>query len=271
MSIPEDVLETLPPAPYAELRKTLRDGDIVLCQGRDPFSRLIQWSTKSPWSHVGLVFRIDSLDRVIVIEAVEKIGVRAVALSDFVSRDSAGTSPYPGKILFARHRALKGRVQDPKVRGLADFAFGRLGCKFAPGQIARIAARIADARLFGNRRTPRILLSRDEFICSEFVAGAYRQAGLPIPWDGLGFVAPCDIAEDPQVFPLVQADVARPPRDFAPAKAASSPAADRPAAKAPKRKRAASTRRDADAPRASEPRPKARPRQRAGRPVRAPR
>ncbi len=128
MSIPQDALETFPPAPYEEVRKTLRDGDIVLCQGHDPFSRLIQWSTGSPWSHVGLVFRIDSLDQVMVIESVEKIGVRAVSLADFVSRDSAGHHPYPGRILFARHRKLKGHVGDPRVRGLARFAFSRLGC-----------------------------------------------------------------------------------------------------------------------------------------------
>jgi hypothetical protein len=214
VSIQDDVLETLPPVPYAELRKTLRDGDIVLCQGHDPFSRLIQWSTKSCWSHVGMVFRVDSLDQVIVIEAVEKIGVRAVALADFLSRDSGGTHPYPGKILFARHRQLKGDVSDPRVAELATFAFAKLGCKFAPGEIAKIAMRIIDARLFGNRKTPKGLLSNDEFICSEFVAGAYAKAGLTIPWDGLGFVAPSDIAEDEAVYPIAQADVANPPRRF---------------------------------------------------------
>jgi hypothetical protein len=214
MSIPRDALEAMPPVPYAKLRDSLRDGDVVLCQGRDPFSKLIQWSTKSPWSHVGLVFRVDRLDRVVVIEAVEKIGVRAVALSDFVSRDSAGTHPYPGKILFVRHEELKGDVSDPRVLELARFAFGRLGCKFAPGEIARIAMRIVDARVFGNRKTPKALLSKDEFICSEFVAGAYESAGLTIPWDGLGFVAPSDIADDPSLYPIAQADVKHPPRRF---------------------------------------------------------
>jgi hypothetical protein len=214
MSIPHNILETSTPVSYAKLRDSLRDGDIVLCQGRDPFSRLIQWSTKSPWSHVGMVFRVDSLDRVIVIEAVEKIGVRAVALSDFLSRDSGGAHPYPGKILFIRHKSLSGEVSDPKVRDLADFAFGRLGCKFAPMMILRIALRIIDARLFGNRKTPKLFVARDEFICSEFVAGAYDKAGLTVPWDGLGFVAPSDIADDPSVTPVAQADVKNPPRRF---------------------------------------------------------
>jgi hypothetical protein len=219
MTIPNNALQSTTPTPYAKLRETLRDGDIVLCQGRDPFSRLIQWSTKSPWSHVGMVFRVDSLDRVIVVEAVEKIGVRAVSLSDFLSRDSAGTHPYPGKILFARHQALAGDVADPRVRKLADFAFEKLGCKFAPGEILKIAMRIIDARLFGNRKTPKFLISDDEFICSEFVAGAFAKAGLPIPWDGLGFIAPNDIADDPNMQLVAQADVAHPPRQFGKKKA----------------------------------------------------
>lgn len=212
MSIPDDALETNAPVPYAELQDRVRDGDIVLCQGRDPFSRLIRWSTRSPWSHVGLVFRIDSLKRVIVVEAVEKIGVRAVSLVDFLSRDSEGTSPYPGKILLARHDLLSGADGDKaSVHALAAFAFDRLGCRFAPGEIGKIALRIAHARLFGDRRTPRMLLPDDEFICSEFVAAAYDKAGLRIPWDGLGFVAPCDIAKDPRLQPVAQADVTHPP------------------------------------------------------------
>ncbi|MBV9510415.1 MAG: hypothetical protein JO303_09060, partial [Caulobacteraceae bacterium] len=125
MGIPSNVLEIMPPSPYSQVRERLRDGDIVLCQGRDPFSKLIQWSTGSPWSHVGMVFRVDSLDQVIIVESVEKIGVRAVALEDFLSRDSAGAHPYPGKILFVRHQELKGDVSDPRVRALATFAFSK--------------------------------------------------------------------------------------------------------------------------------------------------
>jgi hypothetical protein len=161
-----------------------------------------------------MVFRADSLEQVVVVEAVERIGVRAVALSDFVSRDSGGTCPYPGKILFARHEALAGDVSDPRVVDLAKFAFAKLGCKFAPGEITKIAMRIIDARVFGNRKTPKVLVPDDEFICSEFVATAYEKAGLHIPWDGLGFIAPSDIADDARFFPVAQADVAHPPRRF---------------------------------------------------------
>ncbi len=190
----------------------VQDGDIMLCQGKDAFSQLIRWSTKSPWSHIAMAFRIPTLDRVVVIEAVEKIGVRCVELSAFVSRDSEGTSPYPGKILIARHSDLSREADDPGLRALAKFAFDHLGCKFASGEIAKIALRIVTARLFGNRKTPKFLLRDDEFICSEFVAKAYEQAGLKVPWDGLGFIAPADFADDPKLSPIAQVDVAHPPK-----------------------------------------------------------
>ena len=212
MAIPDTVLKTFPPRPYAEVRALVRDGDILLCQGRDPFSRLIRWSTESAWSHIALAFRIAGLDRVVVVEAVERIGVRCVALSDFVSRDSSGASPYPGKIFLARHAGLSGDAEDFKVQALGRFAFDRLGSRFAAGEITKIVLRIAAARLMGDRKTPRMLLPDDEFICSEFVAGAYRAAGLTIPWDGLGFIAPADFANDPHLQPVAQADVAHPPR-----------------------------------------------------------
>src|SRR6202012_1002277 len=114
---------------------------------------------------------------------------------------------YPGKILFVRHQALKGEVSDPKVRELADFAFSRLGSKFAPREILKIAMRIIDARVFGNRKTPKFLIPRDEFICSECVAGAFAKAGIKVPWDGLCFIAPSDFADDPDVSSGAKGDV----------------------------------------------------------------
>jgi hypothetical protein len=212
MTISKDALQRFPPRPYDEVRGMVQDGDIMLCQGKDAFSKLIRWSTKSPWSHIAMAFRIPTLDRVVVIEAVEKIGVRCVALSEFVSRDSEGTSPYPGKILIARHSDLSREADDPGLRALAKFAFDHLGCKFASAEIAKIALRIITARLFGNRKTPKFLLRDDEFICSEFVAKAYEQAGLTVPWDGLGFIAPSDFAQDPKLSPIAQVDVAHPPK-----------------------------------------------------------
>jgi hypothetical protein len=212
MAIPSDALQRFAPQPYPAVRALVRDGDILLCQGRDAFSHLIRWSTKSPWSHIAIAFRLDKTDRVVVLEAVEKLGVRCVALSDFVSRDSAGHSPYPGKILLARHDGLTSDDAPERARALAKIAFDRLGARFAPGEITKIGLRIVFARLFGQRKTPRMLLPDDEFICSEYIAKAFEGAGLPIPFDGLGFIAPSDFAADPRLNAVAQVDVARPPR-----------------------------------------------------------
>jgi hypothetical protein len=210
MSVADDVLKALKPQPYAKVRKLVQDGDLLLCQGRDPFSKLIQSSTDSPWSHIAIAFRIESLDRLVVIESVEKIGVRCVALSDFCSRDSEGTYPYPGKIVLARHAAFKAMS---KVKPMAKFAFDHLGDRFAGGEIVRIGLRIAEAKVTGGRqKMPKILIPKNEYICSEFVAAAFAAARVTIPWDGLGFIAPCDFANAPQVTAIAQVDVSKPPR-----------------------------------------------------------
>lgn len=212
MAIPDDALERFKPQPYHKVRSLVQDGDLFLCQGDDPFSKLIQSATGSPWSHVALAFRIVSIDTVIVIESVEKIGVRAVTLSDFCSRNSGGTSPYPGKILLARHSAFAKGAEGRKLKPMARFAFDSLGDSFAPHEITKIGLRIVAAKVMGKRRTPRMLIPDDEYICSEFVARAFEAAKIKVPWDGLGFIAPRDFALDPKVVAIAQVDVTKPPK-----------------------------------------------------------
>ena len=197
MAISPDVLTSLKPQPYADIREQVRDGDILLCSATDGFSRLIRWATKSPWSHVAVAYRLDEIDRVIVLECVEKIGVRAVPLSSFVSRTSDGRHPYPGKILLARHGAMAAKSRRKPWAKIAAFAFARLGDKFSPGEIAKIGLRIAVSRF--RRKLHPSLGPKNEFICSEYVARCFKTVGVEIPWDGLGFVAPADIANDPRV------------------------------------------------------------------------
>ena len=197
MAIDPDVLHSLKPQPYADIRDQVRDGDLLLCSATDGFSRLIRWATKSPWSHVAVAYRLQEIDRVIVLECVEKIGVRAVPLSTFVSRTSEGKRPYPGKILLARHGGMAAKSRRKPWTKIATFAFDRLGDKFSPGEIAKIGLRIAVSRF--RRKLRPSLGPKNEFICSEYVARCFKTVGVEIPWDGLGFVAPADIANDPRV------------------------------------------------------------------------
>jgi hypothetical protein len=208
MTVPETVLDDLAPQPYAVLRPQIRDGDLMLCSAHDLGSRAIRWATKSVWSHVAIAFRLEELDRVLILEAVQKIGVRAVPLSDFIARNSSGTHPYPGQIIIARHRdAERAAGGGSLMRKMQEFAFDRLGAKFSDAENLKIAARIAFGRL---GRLPQRLAPDDEYICSEYVAGCYESVGISIQWDGRGFIAPSNIADDPRVEAVAQIDTTGP-------------------------------------------------------------
>ena len=203
MSIPDTILQDLEALPYNVLRPQISDGDLMLCSAHDLGSRAIRWATRSLWSHVAIAFRIEELNRVLILEAVQKIGVLAVPLSDFIARTSSGTHPYPGRIIIARHRdidiAADGTGLMPRMQ---QFAFDRLGAKFSNIENVKIALRIALGRL--NLKMPGRLAPDDDYICSEYVAGCYESVGLPIEWDGRGFVAPANIAADPRIDAVAQ-------------------------------------------------------------------
>jgi hypothetical protein len=202
MAIAPDVLTTLRPESYDEIRKQVRDGDLLLCSANDVFSRLIRWATKSRWSHVAIAFRMEEIDRVMVLECVEKMGVRAVPLSAFIARTSNGVEPYPGRILLARHQGMSAKSRNQPMRRMAAFAFDRLGDRFSKAEVNKIALRVVLGRF--KRRLHPSLGPKDEFICSEYVARCLETVGIKIPWDGLGFIAPADFARDPRIDAVAQ-------------------------------------------------------------------
>jgi hypothetical protein len=205
VAIDDNVLTRLKPEPAEAVSRRLRDGDLLLCAGRDPFSRLIGWATKSPWTHVALAYRWPALGRVMVFESVQQLGVRAVPLTTFVSKSSTGVHPYPGKIILARHDDYANKGGKPgsaAMKRLADFAVDRFGDPFSAIEIARIAMRICVGRF--HRAMPRSLGPKDEFICSEYVAKCFKAVGIEICWDGLGFIAPADFARDPKTRAIAQ-------------------------------------------------------------------
>jgi hypothetical protein len=194
VSIGAEVLTELPAENLATISPKIRNGDLLFCSADDPFSRLIGWSTKSPWTHVGIAWRWHGVDRIVALECVQKIGVHSVALERFISQTSTGQRPYPGKIVLARHGDIESRGD---LLPLIHYAIDCMGDPFSPAEIAKIGMRIAFART--GREMPEQLKAKDEFICSEYVDRCYRKVDVEIPWDGKGFIAPADIANDPRV------------------------------------------------------------------------
>jgi hypothetical protein len=199
MTIGDDVLTALPPLPLSEIERQIRDGDVFLCAAHDMGSRLIGWSTRSQWTHIAIAYDWPSLGRIMAFESVHTIGVRAVPLAKFTERTSSGVTPYPGKIILARHDDFAARVDaDPDaMRRLGDFAVDRFGDPFDNAEILKIGMRILLGRT--KTKTPQALKPKDEYICSEYVARCFEAVGIKMQWDGEGFIAPADFARDPKM------------------------------------------------------------------------
>jgi hypothetical protein len=197
VTVAPSALTDLPAQDYEAIRRIVRTGDIALCSGTAIFSRAIKVATGSPWSHVALIVRLDEIGRVVVFEAVEKIGVRMVPLRRFVSEDSEHHRPYPGEMVIARHAEFEGKADDAKLAKLTEFATDRLGAPFKPSEMAKIGLRIAAS--WFDIRLPKLIETDDDYICSEYVARCYEAVGIRIPWDGRGFIAPGDFAADPKI------------------------------------------------------------------------
>lgn len=182
---------------YADFRHQIRSGDILLCSGTAAFSKLIQHATGSIWSHVGVLMRLDEIDRIVVLESVEDVGVRAVPLSHYVSNyDSKGTQ-YPGKLVIARHRS----VNPDLIPKFAQTGVDLLGYPYDKEEIAKIAYRLI-MQVSPNKSAEKVECGTS-FICSEYAFECFKSFGIAIQHSG-DFVTPNDFAVDPAVSLLCQ-------------------------------------------------------------------
>ena len=203
MPIPNDIIKNLPPQPLEELEPQIVNGDLLLCAANDPFSRLIAWGTKSPWSHVAIAYKWPALGRTMAIESVQKAGVRIISLERFISQTSDGTSPFPGDIILARHdRWDEIGSDDEKLRTFTNCAVDGLGDFYSPIEIVRIGLRIGISRYV--KKMPKMLAPKGEYICSEYAARCFQSAGIDIEWNGLGFIAPSDVARDSNIHAVAR-------------------------------------------------------------------
>lgn len=176
---------------YSKVRATIRSGDILLCSGNSMFSRLIKRATGSIWSHVGIILRQDNIDRIFVLESVETIGVRAVALSSYVNNYNGSHKGYDGQILIARHSEFNPSM----LRTFSLQAVDLLGYQYDSLEIARIVKKLAFRWAgIGKKST---LRDNGLYICSEYSDKCLKSVGIHVPHDG--FIVPSDFAKDKHV------------------------------------------------------------------------
>ena len=182
---------------YKDLRHDIRSGDILLCSGNSIFSTLIQRATASIWSHVGFVLRLDAINRIMVLESVESIGVRTVPLSNYVYNYNATGRAYPGQLMIARHDD----VQEKNIAKLSQSAVDLLGYPYRTEEIIHIAARLSMHAL-GFPGQAADSEKQRAFICSEYAYTCFKSIGVTVDYNDKGFIAPADFATHPKVKAL---------------------------------------------------------------------
>lgn len=189
-----DRSSTLPTKHYKELRNEIRSGDILLCSGNTIFSTLIQKATGSKWSHIGFILRLDHIDRIMVLESVETLGVRAIPLSNYVYDYNATGKGYPGELLLARHEDVK----EENIAHLSRSAVDFLGYPYRTEEIVHIAARLGLQSLGFPHQAPD---SKDQraFICSEYAQVCFQSIGVHVEHNPVGFISPADFARHHKV------------------------------------------------------------------------
>lgn len=182
---------------HTTLRGELKNGDVLICSGSGVFSAMIQRATGSIWSHVGFVLKLDTIDRVMLLESVEPIGVRTVRLSKYLVNYANNDKAYPGGLAVIRHKEFEKKVGMKKLKKLAQYAVDQFGYPYDKDEIAKIAARIMASKVPFTKKQMKKIAPDNEFICSEYVARCYEKVGLNVKWNKKGFVAPSDFAVDP--------------------------------------------------------------------------
>lgn len=175
---------------YDAVRATVNTGDLLFCSGTNLISRIIQRVSGSPYSHVALVVRMRSIDRLLLLEAEWPYGVRVVPLSSYLKDWNGSGKPYPGHLLIARHARLEHREEEISSIFLSELV-DILGHPYSLRRLLRLGLREI-AELAGLRFSK--LRANKSTVCSEYVVHAYSRLGIQIPWNHKGTILPLDIA-----------------------------------------------------------------------------
>ena len=190
MAAPVDksAIKALQVEAYDAAREGLRSGDLVFCSGSYFFSGLIQKFTRSVWSHVGVVYRDDNLQRIFVLESETVIGVRLAPLSKYLRDYHGRNKPYKGHIIIGR---IDPAPDHEKLKKAISFGMDELTRPYDNWEIFRIAMRILFKR--GRKNRDR------KYICSELVYEAFRKAEIAFRFNR-NSISPDDIWQDGRVL-----------------------------------------------------------------------
>lgn len=186
-AITKKQLKKIPVTKYEDIRPELMTGHIFFSSGSYTFSAAIQRLTKSVWSHVAIIYKDNELQRVMVLEAEPKVGIRLIPLSKYL-RDYKGTKkPYKGEVVVAK---LNFDLEHEQMNKAISFGLDELTRPYDNWEIIRIMLRI----LFRIGKKER----NKEYICSELVRDAFVKAGVVFRMHDT-YISPQEIWKDTRV------------------------------------------------------------------------
>lgn len=177
--------DALPMAELSSIQGQLRSCDLLLASGNYFVSKIIKAATRSPWSHVGMIYESADLGGYYVAEAVESMGIRLVPLWRFTTH-YRNRQPYDGKVFI-------GRMQLPSgfdATAALHFAARQLGKQYDYAENVRIAAEIITGRKWR--------LNNGLYNCAEFAAAQFEAGGLILD-QASPQNTPASIIADPRV------------------------------------------------------------------------
>ncbi len=168
--------------PYEDVRSSIKDGDVLMYRGRNIPSRVIQWATRSRYSHAGLAAWWNG--RLMVLEAVGR-GVVVTPLSSNVRR-------YHGDVEWF---TCVENIPDADRHRMIKFAQQELGKEYARWKAIALGLRILFLK--GEKQRDELRRARQLF-CSHYVAEVYNSVGKDLK-RGVSdrFMSPADIASSP--------------------------------------------------------------------------
>ena len=166
---------------YPSFRCEIRTGDLLFASGQGGFAELAQQTSRTCWNHVGLIWRLDPFDRILVLESHEYWGARALPLSCYVRNHEGQRRGYPGRIALARHRRFLECASTEALREMAAFAWGSLGRPPSPKRLEDLVSRLVSPAIGIDGCTS---AKRGQGqLAAEFVAHCYEHLGLHLRED----------------------------------------------------------------------------------------
>lgn len=166
-----EYLNKLDVIPYiTDARPQIKTGDLFFCSGDYFFSKAIRYFSKSAWSHVGIIYKEENIDRVLFLESELVYGVRMAPLSKYIRDNNGKRKPYKGVVVIASvHLEEKERLAE-----CIRFGMDELTRPYDNWEIFRILLRM----MFRKGKS-----TRDrKYVCSEYVEACFNKAGITFPY-----------------------------------------------------------------------------------------